>query len=163
MLSQRQFLIIPVLACLFILISAITVQHHYSLAPCPLCMLQRFAIIGMLSLLVLWCAHNPRSKIKWLYSTLSLSLSVIGASLAARQAWIQHQPAASHGGCLPGLSYLFQNMPWGQALKVVLRGSTECGSVHWTFLNLSIASWSLISFIVIAILISSAMLAYKNN
>ena len=149
MLTQKQFLIIPWMFCFGILIASITVQHHYGLAPCPLCMLQRMMMIAILCTLTAWWIHNPKQLAKKCYCSMVSVLSLLGLALAARQTWIQLSPDSAQSSCLPGLSYLFQNMPWGQALKLALHGSTECGSVHWSFMGMSIANWSILSFITI--------------
>jgi disulfide bond formation protein DsbB len=39
----------------------------------------------------------------------------------------------------------------GQALEKILSGSGECAETGWTFLGLSIAGWSLLWFVLLAV------------
>lgn len=159
MLSQKQFLTIPWAFCFAILVASVIVQHYFSLAPCPLCMLQRVMIIGILCTLTTWWIHNPKQWAKKWYGAIISILSLTGFGLAARQTWIQLAPGSSQRSCLPGLSYLFQHMSWGQALKTALHGSTECGSVHWSFMGMSLANWSMLGFLIIFSLTTATMIS----
>lgn len=157
MIASRQRIASAGLLCLIIFSASVFIQNHFGLAPCPLCMLQRFVMIGIGMVLLLWLIHCPKNWQRFVYGGLSLLLSAAGIGLATRQVWIQHQPADIHASCLPGLSYLFQHMSFGKALKLALHGSQECGSVHWSLLGLSLAGWSLLVFIVLFFLSIWAM------
>jgi disulfide bond formation protein DsbB len=41
---------------------------------------------------------------------------------------------------------MLDNLPLGRTLQLLLRGSGQCAEVHWRFLGLSIAEWSLAWF-----------------
>lgn len=158
MVSSRISIASALLLCLIIFASAVYIQNHYGLAPCPLCMLQRFSMIGIGLSLFIWLIHHPSGWGRFIYGGLCLILSCIGLGLASRQVWLQHQPITNtHASCLPGLSYLFQHMSFGHALKLALHGSQECGSVHWSLFGLSIANWSLLVFALLIVLTLQGM------
>jgi disulfide bond formation protein DsbB len=41
---------------------------------------------------------------------------------------------------------MLDNFPIARTLQMLLRGSGQCAEVHWRFLGLSIAEWSLLWF-----------------
>ena len=65
-----------------------------------------------------------------------------GLAIALRQIYLQHLPTGEAPACGPGLSYLFDTLPWHQAVAFVLSGSGECAVVDWRFLGFSMAEWS---------------------
>jgi disulfide bond formation protein DsbB len=66
--------------------------------------------------------------------------------------WLQHLPADQVPACGPDLFFMMENFPLGRMLQLLLRGSGQCAEVHWTFLGLSIAEWSLAWFVAFAAL-----------
>ena len=46
---------------------------------------------------------------------------------------------------------MLENLPLSRALEKLFYGSGECAAVDWKFLGLSIAGWSLLWFIALAI------------
>ena len=62
--------------------------------------------------------------------------------------FLQHMPYSSLGDCGISLQYLFKIFPFTDAMKQLWQGGTECSQHGYEFLNLSLAEWSLIAFIV---------------
>jgi disulfide bond formation protein DsbB len=46
---------------------------------------------------------------------------------------------------------MLQQFPLGQALQKIFSGSGECAEAGWRFLGLTIAGWSLVWFMVLAL------------
>ncbi|MGH8553402.1 MAG: disulfide bond formation protein B, partial [Methylococcales bacterium] len=65
---------------------------------------------------------------------------------------IQHLPPDQVPECGPGLEYIFKNFPLSKTFELLLSGTGECAEVHWTFLGLSIPGWTLVGFILLAVL-----------
>ena len=106
----------------------------------------------------------PGGKTFYLYTTMLLIITLIGAGIAGRQIWLQHLPADQVPECGPGLDYLLEVFPLAETLKMVFTGSGECAEVHWTFAGLSIAEWSLVCFILILLtVIYNMFLYYKKS
>ena len=66
-------------------------QNHLGLEPCPMCIVQRYALIGV----IVWCvlgasANAPKRSV--LMSWLVLLTAGFGAFVAARQTWLQWYP-----------------------------------------------------------------------
>lgn len=84
-------------------------------------------------------------------AALVLGFAGFGAFVAARQTWLQWYPpeVVSCGRDFYGM---IENFPIGRAIPMIFRGNGDCSQVDWVFLGLSLANWSFISFILIALL-----------
>jgi disulfide bond formation protein DsbB len=126
-------------------------EFYSGFVPCPLCLLQRFAMV-ILSLFFLFGAVLSIKKFGYkLIGFLSLITSLLGVLLAGRQVWLQHLPSAIGGNCEVSLQYMLRALPLQEVLSKVFAGTSECTRVDWQFLNLSLAEWSLICFIVFSL------------
>lgn len=139
-------------ATLFLLCAALLgfgfyLQAYQGQDPCPLCIFQRvcYMAVGVVALVA--AVHGPRSR-SWIYAYTGVIalLALTGATIAARQVWLQHLPPDQVPECGPGLDYMLNVFPLSKTLRMVFTGSGECAQVGWTFLSLSIAEWSLIWF-----------------
>ena len=46
---------------------------------------------------------------------------------------------------------MIESFPLRRAIPMIFRGSGDCSVIDWTFLGLSIANWSFVSFTAIAL------------
>lgn len=138
------------LACVALLAYAYYLQHFQAQDPCPLCLVQRGFYYAILFVLGAGALHGPGRKGAMAYSIGALIFAAGGIATAARQVWLQHLPADQVPACGPDLFFMMENFPLGRMLQLLLRGSGQCAEVHWTFLGLSIAEWSLAWFVAFA-------------
>ena len=138
------------LVCAGLMAWAYYLQYVEGLEPCPLCMMQRVAVVVIGLIFLAGTFHEPGRIGAWVYALLLLVASGIGAALAARQVWLQSLPKDQVPACGMGLSYMLETMPFVDAIRRVLEGSGECAEKAWVFLGLSIAGWTLAFFIAIA-------------
>ena len=138
------------LVCAGLMGWAFYLQYVEGLEPCPLCMLQRIAVIVIGLIFLVGTFHEPGRVGAWMYALLLLLASGIGAALATRQVWLQSLPKDQVPACGMGLSYMLDTMPFVDAIRRVLEGSGECAEKAWEFLGLSIAGWTLAFFVAIA-------------
>ncbi len=123
---------------------ALYMEYVMHLDPCPLCMVQRFAFVGMLVFFFVAVLHNPgRRGAKW-YAVLVGLFALFGIAVASRHIWIQHLPADKVPACGPGLNYMLDHFPMSKILKELMHGSGECAAKVWSFLGLGIPEWSLV-------------------
>ncbi len=120
------------------------VEH---LEPCPLCISQRIAILLVGIILLIAAIHNPAAKGIKIYSLLGTLAAVGGGAISVRHIWIQHLPPNEIPECGPGLSYVFENFPLTETIKLMLSGTGDCAKVDWTLLGLSIPELTLIAFL----------------
>ena len=140
------------LSCAGMMAYALYAQYQLYLDPCPLCILQRIAVIGMGIIFLLLAAHNPRSGWTRRIYLGVFGLSVLGGIIVAgRHVWLQHLPPDKVPSCGPGLGYMLDTFPLAETLKKVFTGSGECASIDWSFLGLSMPMWVLIAIVFLGI------------
>ncbi|MDR2926003.1 MAG: disulfide bond formation protein B [Azoarcus sp.] len=126
---------------------AIYLQGMLGIEPCPMCIMQRYALLGVGIVALAGALHN-RAGI--LYGALVTLVALAGGGVAARQSWLQLYPPNTMS-CGPGLEFMLQSFPLTEVLPKLFRGEGDCSAVDWTLFGLSIANWGLITFVAIAI------------
>ncbi len=149
-LKPRIWFTLGFMACFSMLAVGAYFQFVEEMQPCPLCISQRIAILITGIIFLIATLHNPSQKGIQRYAISGALAALVGASISARHVWIQNLPADEVPECSPGLSYIFENFPLTETLKLMLNGTGECAEVLWTFLGLSIPSWTFIAFIGLA-------------
>ncbi len=132
-------------ACAGLLAFGLYLQHVVGLNPCPMCIVQRYAMIGLLLLgLAGWWVR--RAAVAIALALVTVLLAGFGAFVAARQSWLQWYPpeAVSCGRDFYGM---IENFPIGRAIPMIFKGSGDCTAIDWTFLGGTIANWSFVWFV----------------
>lgn len=137
------------LACAALMAYALYAGHALGLAPCPLCIFQRVAVIVMGLLFLVAALHDPGRTGARVYGALLGVAALGGILVSARHVWIQAQPPGSVAACGADLDYLLEIMPLTEVITKVLTGSGECGTVDWMLLGLSMPWWVAISLVVL--------------
>ncbi|MBT0571037.1 disulfide bond formation protein B [Curvibacter sp. CHRR-16] len=156
--SPRRVLAAIALFCAALLAFGMYLQHVVGLEPCPMCIVQRYAMV----LIALVAGLASSASKKWIYvvgSFVVLVLAVAGAGVAARQSWLQWYPP-EFVSCGRDLYGMIENFPLQRALPMIFKGSGDCSKVDWTFLGGSIANWSFICFVLVAV--TAATVAFKQ-
>ena len=125
-------------------------QHVVGLEPCPMCIVQRYALV-LVAVVAGVTAFAYRQRVLVAGSGLMAVFSGLGAFVAARQSFLQWYPPeiASCGRDLYGM---IETFPLKRAIPMIFKGSGDCTKIDWTFLGLSIANWSFLCFTCIALL-----------
>lgn len=126
---------------------ALYAQYRLYLDPCPLCVFQRMAVIGIGILFLIAALHRPAGWGSRVYALMLGIVAAGGASVAARHLWLQSLPADEVPTCGPGFNYIMDSFPLAEALGMIFRGSGECAEIHWQFLGLSMPGWTLTCFV----------------
>ena len=161
MKSPRLFYLILFLVSSSLLGFGYYLQFYRNIDPCPLCIFQRLAYIGVILFSFLGLLHAPRSAWMRVYSGLMLVTALIGGGIAAWHVHITHLPPDKIPDCGPGLDYMLDVFPLTDVIRMAFTASGECAEITWTFLGLSIPEWSLINFTCIAI-VSAVHLVRKR-
>ena len=148
-LSITQAFALLALGCIGLLGFGMYLQHVVGLEPCPMCIVQRYAmtLIGVVALLGLVWRSVLGGRV---LAVLAVLLAAGGAFVAARQTWLQWYPpeVASCGRDFYGM---IESFPLQRAIPLIFRGSGDCSKVDWTFLGGSIANWSFVAFVGMAL------------
>lgn len=145
-MSQRMLFFAGFLGCVLLIGIALYMQHGLGLEPCPLCIVQRVAVIGIGVVLLVAALHNPAGWGRRVYAGLAALVALVGLATAGRNVWLQHLPPDRVPDCGPGLDYMLEAFPLSRTLEMVFKGSGECAEVQWTFLGFSIPEWMLLVF-----------------
>ena len=149
----------PTQAWLFIVAVACTgmmafgvlyLQYYLGTEPCPMCIVQRYAMIGV----IVWCllGLSEKSPVRTLIMSWLVFLSAgFGAFVAARQTWLQWYPPEVVT-CGRDFYGMIENFPLQRAVPMIFKGGGDCSKIDWTFLGGSIANWSLLVFSSIVVL-----------
>ena len=143
--APRRLLAAVFFLSLGLLAFGLYLQHVVGLEPCPMCIVQRYAL-----LLVGLCAGLAacgRTRRAWVVGSLAgVLFAGLGAFTAARQSWLQWFPpeVASCGRDIYGM---IETFPLRRAIPMIFRGSGDCSAVDWTFLGATIANWSFLWFV----------------
>ena len=131
-------------------------QHVVGLEPCPMCIVQRYALVFVALLAGLTAIFSGRAALVG-GSGLLLFSAGFGAFVAARQSWLQWFPpeVASCGRDFYGM---IETFPLQRVIPMIFKGSGDCSKVDWTFLSLSIANWSFLAFIGISLMVVALIL-----
>ena len=160
---RRVFAAIAVLCAGMLAFGILYLQNVVGLNPCPMCIVQRYALI----IVGVFCALAALSRkpAAWrLWGLLAVGMAAFGAFTAARQSFLQWYPpeVATCGRDLYGM---IESFPLQRAIPMIFKGSGDCSAVDWTFLGGTIANWSFVWFVVfaISILMVLARLPYRRG
>jgi disulfide bond formation protein DsbB len=131
-------------------------QHVVGLEVCPLCVLQRAAMIALGFVFLAAALHSARGVVSRAYSVLGVLVALTGAGISGWHVRLQHLPPDKVPSCGPGFDYMFDAFPPLEALRMVFTGSGECAKINWTFLGQSMPVWVLIWFVALGALIAVA-------
>ena len=142
--APRRVLLALVAAVAGLLLYGVYLQEVVGLVPCPMCIVQRYAMLLLAACAALGAATGSRG------AHIAAALGVLvcaagGAFVAARQSWLQWYPpeVASCGRDFYGM---VESFPLQRVIPMIFRGSGDCTKVDWTFFGGSVANWSFVSF-----------------
>ena len=157
---RRPAYLLGALTCAALMAWALWLQYGLGLDPCPLCSLQRMAVISIGIVFLVAAIHNPGRLGASIYAGLTLILGLFGAVTGVRHVWIQSLPKGEVPECGMGLNYMIETMPLSDVLSKVFKGSGECAEAGWYFLGLAIPSWTLVFFI--AMMVAAIVLIRRD-
>jgi protein dithiol:quinone oxidoreductase len=149
LLTARLAWAMLLLACVVILGFALYLQHVVGLEPCPMCIVQRYAVmvLGVVALMGCLASHLRAGQVLVAVGVLTAGF---GAFVAARQSWLQWYPP-SISSCGRDFYGMIEAFPLQRAIPLIFRGSGDCTKIDWTFLGGSIANWSFVVFVAMLI------------
>lgn len=157
----RRVLGLVALACLALLAFGMYLQHAEGLEPCPMCIVQRYALI-LVGLLAALGASLPGVSGRRVSVAAVGVAAAFGAFVAARQSWLQWYPPEVMS-CGRDFFGMIESFPLRRAIPMIFRGTGDCSAVDWTFLSLTIANWSFLWFLGFAALAVILLFRRKNS
>jgi disulfide bond formation protein DsbB len=127
-------------------------EYTVGLKPCGLCLLQRLCLALLTGVCLIGAVHGPGRGGWLLFCLVWLCSRRAGAGAAGRQMCLDSHPARQRGPCVPDLTDMFASAPWACFVRLMFKGTIDCGQVAWTLFDLSIPEWSLLFFVAMMIL-----------
>jgi disulfide bond formation protein DsbB len=154
--APRRVLALVCVGCLGLLGFALYLQLAGGLEPCPMCIVQRYALI-LVAVFAGLAALSKRKGTFVSFGVVALLFAGFGAFTAARQSFLQWYPPEI-ATCGRDLYGMIETFPLKRALPLIFRGGGDCSAVDWTFLGGSIANWSFVCFaaLIITLLLTLA-------
>jgi protein dithiol:quinone oxidoreductase len=129
----------PAGAGLVSLVSALVLQHSFGWVPCPLCILQRLALIGLVLALL---GQGVTSRFAGLWQLLVRLFALAGASASISHLWVLANP--SKGSCGPGVARLAnQLMDLVPGSEWLLEGAGACEDARYAIAGIPLPGLSL--------------------
>jgi disulfide bond formation protein DsbB len=135
---------------------ALYAQHILGLEACPLCILQRVALIVLGFVFAAAALHAPRGAGARAYAVLGTLAALTGMGISGWHVRLQNLPPAEVPACGPGFDYIMDAFGWLGGLRMIFTGSGECAEVNWQFLGLSMPAWVFIWFVALGALVIGA-------
>ncbi len=151
----RRVLALVSLGCVAMLAFGLYLQHALGLEPCPMCVVQRYALALIAIVSGITAATNKKGLLLT-GSGLAVLLAGFGAFVAARQSWLQWYPPAV-SSCGRDFYGMIETFPLRRVIPMLFKGSGDCSKVDWTFLGGSIANWSFLCFVGIGLIALTLM------
>ena len=149
--APRRILALISAACVAMLAFGMYLQYVVGLEPCPMCIVQRYALIGVAVFAGLASARGQKGW--WItWGVLALATAGFGAFVAARQSWLQWYPP-EFATCGRDFYGMIENYSLSRAIPMIFRGSGDCTAIDWTLLGGSIANWSFVCFTAFAVVL----------
>jgi disulfide bond formation protein DsbB len=147
--APRRIFGLLALACVAMLAFGLYLQHVVGLEPCPMCIVQRYALVLVAVVAALAASFRARG-VHLAGAGLLVLLAGFGAFVAARQSWLQWYPPET-ASCGRDLYGMIETFPLKRAIPMIFKGSGDCTKIDWTFLGGSIANWSFVCFAAIVV------------
>ena len=90
--NTRYLNLLGFLLCASMMAYALYAEHVLYLMPCPLCILQRIAVISLGCVFLVSAIHNPQGFGRKIYAALLTVAATAGAIVAGRHGWLQVMP-----------------------------------------------------------------------
>lgn len=152
MKTAKPVLVATALISLTLLGVGLYLQHVQQMAPCPLCIIQRyaFAAVSVISLLfVILPAGASRAG-----ALTGMLAAIAGAGVAARHLWIKANPTVSCG--IDPLETSLNRIPTAELMPYLFKADGLCTAEYPPILGLSIPQWALFWFVALAIMLAVA-------
>jgi disulfide bond formation protein DsbB len=151
-------LITTALICLALLLVALYLQLVEKMLPCPLCVMQRYAFIGI-GLSCVIALILPRA-VRRVGFALGFGSALFGIGSAAYHLWVLAYPEIKCG--IDPLETGLNKIILADVLPVLLKADGLCDTPYPPILGLSIPAWAMIWFLIFALVLGVLLFSKKK-
>lgn len=155
---ERHALALLGLICLALMAGALYRQIVWGEAPCPLCIMQRYALLLIAVFAFTGAGLSRVHAVSFCEGGVILG-GWIGVVAAGRQVYVAAFPAASCG--FDTLQPWVDQLPLASVFPSVFRVAGFCSTLYPPVLGLSLAQWALLAFVLIVVLVPFGV--YRNR
>ncbi len=154
MKNSRLLLLLVALACAGLLAFALYLQVVDRMAPCPWCIIQRYAfvVIGLTCLIFAFLPAGTAS----VGAGFGAMIALAGAAAAGWHVWIKAHPETSCG--IDPVETSLNHIPTADLFPLLFKADGLCTTPYDPILGLSIPQWSLAWFLIFALLLGTIAL-----
>lgn len=146
------------LAALALLGVGLYLQHIQNMAPCPLCVIQRYAFAAV-AIACLGTA-NLSHRVSRIGAGVGVLAALAGAAVAGWHLWIKANPATSCG--IDPLETSLNTIPTAKLLPFLFKADGLCSTDYPPIFGLSIPHWALIWFALFSLALCWAVLRSRK-
>lgn len=137
-------------------------QGVLELLPCPLCVAQRIAYIGIAFVALIAFLHGPRGATgRGVYAGASGLLALVGLGIALRQVWQIHNPETTFDCGISPEERFLNSLPLSRWWPEMFEAMGDCLEVAWTFFGYGIPEWSAVLFAALLLLAMATAFARR--
>ena len=155
---EKRFLALLGLICLALIGGALYMQIVLGEAPCPLCILQRYALL-LIAIFAFIGAAMPTRRSITVCEVLVVLSAIGGIVAAARHVYFLSNPAVSCG--LDVLQPIVDGLPLAAIFPLGFQVDGFCSTPGPPVLGWSLAQWALVAFVLTAVLVPVGI--YRNR
>ena len=163
LVSTRTLAALGAFMCLAALLTAyFFFQKYMGLEPCPLCIIDRW-IVAALGCGFLCVAISSKFILKVTALCWNFIFIILAFITGGRHLWLEANPPPldESGGCSPGGQKIQSVIEW---LSTAFVGTSDCSTVPWSLFGLSVAGWTMVFFVALALLLSlTAITCYQDR
>lgn len=147
---ERRYLVLLGFICLALIGGALYMQVALDEAPCPLCILQRYALLLIALFAFIGAAMRTRASVT-LFEVLVVVCAIAGAGVAGHHVYTQLYPEVSCG--IDVLQPIVDGLPLAKIFPLGFQVDGFCSTPYPPILGLSLAQWALVAFVLIVVLV----------
>lgn len=157
---EKKFLFLLGVICLALIGGAVYLQVALGEQPCPLCILQRYALLLIAVFSFVGVLMRSRFALN-LSEALAWFSAIGGLGVAARHVYIQWFPLTSCG--IDVLQPIVDGLPLAKAFPLVFKVDGFCETLYPPILGLSLAQWALLAFALTVILLPLGIIRNRRR
>jgi disulfide bond formation protein DsbB len=147
-LAPRTACLLLALACALILLTALGLQYLGGLAPCHLCVLQRWPYVALVALGLIGWRWQPRLVLGLAIVALLVGAGLAGYHFGIEQGWWALPESCIAGGSAQSLEEL---------KRLLAQAAPTCDQVRFTLLGLTLAGWNFLASLALAASAATAL------
>ena len=134
--NNRTLLIALAFTCFALIGGALYFQHVKDMAPCPMCVIQRYAflLVGLFALV----GASVRKPKAWI--SMALASALVGAGFVARHLYVLANPGFSCG--IDPVETFLNKIPTATLLPWLFKADGLCSDAGDLIMGLSLPQWS---------------------